>query len=915
MNILSKLPITHKSILAFLALTLLPVLVLALVVIWINNNALKSSLQEPVQSLACNQMERIDTNVQMIDSTLLKVSQVNNLDQLLISNPIPDPILEQTISAFLEQNPYAPILSLDIVTKENRSYHFGASNPIIKEEWINTWWDDSVQDKSTWRSISGNVFLNQLGAADPSSILIIAGLPSTFFKDVLVDLPTGFGYHLLNAQNQILVENPSITGLFPVYEYLDKFPAQGEFILNDKQAIICTGETNWRLILVSPINFAIANNNLLFNTILVSIMVILLLLILFALLLNNKITKPINHIASNLNAYNTEGALPIQSLPETSYSGDIGSLVVEYNQFAHNQKTVLDRKKVLDEKMERYELAIQGSNIGIWDWNLITNHCYYSPVWRRIIGHTEESIYNLPTEWFTRVHPEDIESLRDEISNHMSGKTANFVHEHRIRHINETYIWVLTRGITIKGEEGVESRFVGTIQDITTRKFFETKLMIESMYDPLTGLPNRTYFLGIIEQSLGRLRRREDYHSAVLFIDLDRFKHINDNFSFSIGDELLLEITRRLKFSLRPMDTIARFSDDKFGVILEEINGLPDTIKITRRLYKEITKPFNSSGENIQPGASIGVVMLTRGYQDSVEVLRDAESAMFQAKANGRGKFEIFDKDNYAFTLSKIRIENELKQALKNNEFHLQYQPVFYAENGEVSFGEAKLCWKHPEKGTIQNQYYQSIAEESGEIIPLNIFTLREACKEGTDWHIDGFGSVQVSLNISPKLLLNPDFTEIVLSALADSNLPNESLHLIITESSKIYNSGIAIQTMVDLSSIGVKFSLADYGVIPSSLEQLKRLPINTIRISEALTKDLPVNSEDAAITESIIALGKVLGFQVIATGVESEEQAKFLFSKGIQYISGNFFSEPLEKNEFILCLQAGCKKKENFPL
>ncbi|MDO9086555.1 MAG: EAL domain-containing protein [Anaerolineaceae bacterium] len=907
MNIISKLRITHKSILTLLIITILPGFVLAITVIWINNNALQSSLQEPIQSLACNQLERIDTKVQVINSFLSQVAESSDVEQLLVSNQIVDPTMIPTISTLVDQNPYSSILSLDLFFRNKQSVHFGSTTALINEEWINEWWNESNQDIPIWQAKGENVFVFHLVESNSSQFLLVAGLPSIFFKDVLDDLPAGYGYYLINPQNQLLVGNQSSNGVFPINEYLNQLPSQGELNAGNSQAIICSGLSNWKLILVSPINFAIANNNLLFNTLVITILVISLLLLLFSLFLNKKLIQPIKQITKNINTVNSEETISFEPLPEANYQGEIDELVVEYNKFVQNQKKLHEREKFLDEKRERYELALQGSNIGIWDWNLITNHCYYSPVWRRIIGHTEESIRNLPTEWFTRVHPEDIEALRDEISNHISGKTTYFEHEHRIRHLNETYIWVYARGYVVKGEEGVESRFVGTIENITNRKIFETKLMVDAMYDPLTGLPNRTYFLGIIEQSLGRLHRREDYQSAVLYIDLDRFKTINDKFSITVGDELLLEITRRLKYSLRSMDTIARFSDDKFGVILEEINGLPDTIKITQRLYKEITKPYNFSGEIIQPGTSAGVVILSRGYQDSNEILRDAESAMFQAKANGRGKFEIFDKDNYAFTLSRIQIESELKQALIKNEFYLQYQPIYKVDQKEVFFAEAKLCWKHRSKGLIQNQHYQSIAEESGEIIPINIFTLRKACQEAAEWHIDGFDKVQISVNISLKLLLKPDFAEIVLSALADNNLPNESLQLIIAESSKIYNSGIAIQTMFDLYSIGVKFSLADYGVIPSSLEQLKRLPIQTIRISEALTKDLPVNTEDSSITESIIALGKILGFQVIATGVETEEQAKFLKSKGIHFISGSFFSEPLDKKDFILCLQKGC--------
>ncbi len=655
-----------------------------------------------------------------------------------------------------------------------------------------------------------------------------------------------------------------------------------------------------RLLNIFPLNYSFNNDNLLITILLLVIFTSLLSIFILSILINRKLIRPVKDLIFRLNQINQDDKPEGNSRHENLFTGDVGKLTTEVNHLIQNLELARKRFVIQDEKRERYELALQGSKIGVWDWNLKNNHCYYSPTWRNILGHTEESIHNLPTEWFTRVHPEDIESLRTEINNHIAGKTLIFEKEHRIRHMNDSYIWVLARGLARKGENGVPDRFVGTIENITQRKSLETRLKIEAMYDPLTGLPNRTYFSGIIEQSLCRIRRREEYQSAILFIDLDQFKSINESYSYSIGDALLLEITRRLKYSLRSMDTISRFGNDKFVVLVEEINSLPDTIKITRRLHNEMNKPFNLYNEIIYPTTSIGIVMLTRGYQDSNEVLRDAESAMFLAKSDGLGKFEIFDKEVFSYSLSRILMESQLKQALKNSEITLCYQPIVETETNHVIFADSISIWEHPEKGLIPQDHYLSVAEESGEIIPLNKYLLQRACHDAAEWYQEESTRVLLSVPVSAKMILNSEFTETVLAALADSNLPNESLQLIIIESNKIYNSGIAIQALFNLSSIGVKFCLADYGIIPSSLEQLKRLPIHAIRISETLTKDLPANEEDAVITESIISMAKILGLQVVVTGVDTKEQMDFLTQKGIHLISGDFVSQPLMKTEFI---------------
>lgn len=654
------------------------------------------------------------------------------------------------------------------------------------------------------------------------------------------------------------------------------------------------------IIVVSIIIAWYSNNEGLARILIVAGILVFFLILLFTLLLNQKFLEPIRKVSENLNKLQSEDQSFPDEIDPAIYSDEICDLLNAHNSLIRERKTSIEREKLLTEKRERLELAIHGSQIGVLDWNLENNECYYSSTWRNLLGHTQESIHNLSTEWFTRVHPEDIDQLQKAISHFIEKKTPFFYNEHRLRHFNDSYIWVVARGEVIRNVDGVAERFVGTMSNITTKKNKEARLSSMAMYDTLTGLPNKIYFSGIIDQSLGRIRRRDNYHSAILTIDLDRFKSINDKYGYEVGNEFLLEITRRLKYSLRTMDTIARFSEDKFGVLLEEINGLPDTLKITKRLYDEIEKPFAFEENTMEIGTSIGVLLLTRGYQNSNEVLRDAESALFQAKANGRGKFELFDKESYDYQLSKIRIEKEVKVALENDEFTVHYQPILSPLENEILLAESHFVWENSEKGIIPNQYYQHAIEESDLIIPLNKLQLRKACQDAWEWSVEDFSKVHVAVNVSSKLLLKPDFSEIILSILADTNLPNSSLQLVISESDLLYNSGVAIQNMYDLFSIGVNFCLANYGITPSSLEQMKRLPIRSIKISESILRDLPQNQEDASITRAILAIGKMLGIQIIATGINTQEKADFLISEGIDLIGGNLYSNTMKIDDFI---------------
>ncbi|MAT42987.1 MAG: hypothetical protein CL609_11635 [Anaerolineaceae bacterium] len=617
--------------------------------------------------------------------------------------------------------------------------------------------------------------------------------------------------------------------------------------------------------------------------------------------INRQLISPTQKIVSNLKALDVENEVFPEPIDDSSLNNEAKDLVVGFNEFIKLLKQKNNREKALRQSEERYSLAIQGANDGIWDWELKKNFCYFSQRWRYMLGYTQESVHNTVSEWFTRVHPDDITSLKADINAHLEGQTPHFENEHRIRHANGTYIWVSARGVaTFDEEDGSAVRFAGSISDISERKAYEARLLHDAMHDPLTNLPNRAYFTQILENALGRTQRREDYHAAVLYLDLDRFKIINDSLGHQVGDKILIETTQRLRHCLRTMDTVSRFGGDEFAIILEEINGLQDAIHIARRILQELMQPIHIPNQDLVCNTSIGIVLITRGYQDAEEILRDADTAMYQAKANGRGRFEIFDKDMHAYTLNKLRLENELRQAMHNKEFKVFYQPIVDAKNGNILFVEALLRWQHPQKGLIPTDAFIPLAEESGLIRALNKWVLNAACAEARQWFDNGFEQLIISVNISPTLLINPELGDLIRGTLSDYNLPPEALQLEITENIGVYNSGIAIQNLFELTSIGVKICLDDYGLVASSLEQLKRLPIYGLKIAQSFVKDLPVNNDDAAISKAIIAIAHILGMQVFAAGIENQQQLNYLVEKECNFLQGYFFAPPMHRSEFL---------------
>lgn len=643
------------------------------------------------------------------------------------------------------------------------------------------------------------------------------------------------------------------------------------------------------------------------NAVLISLIAAILLaaalIFIATLTVRNSYLEPIRKMTMGMqNLENDKSAQP-QPITDSGLGGEILDLVHGYNKFLDLLKLDEKRAAALLSSEERYELVIQAANDGVWDWDLKLNHVYYSARWRFMLGFTEESIRNSPNEWLSRVHPDDIEGLKADIKAHLEGKTPLFENEHRLLHADDSYIWVLARGLALRNEQNKAYRFAGSISDFTRRKDYETRLLHDAMHDPLTRVPNREYFLENLENALGRTQRREDYHAAIILLDLDRFKLINDGFGYSAGDQLLIEITQRLKRTLRTMDTVSRFSGDEFAILLDEINGLPDAIQVTKRIHTILSQPYILENQEISPNASFGVVMLTRGYQNAEEILRDADTALNQAKANGRGRFEIFDKEMHFYTLNRLKIESELRQALKRQELKVFFQPVITAESGEIDFIEALLRWQHPEKGLIPTDEFIPVAEESGVIGMIDEFVIRTACNEARGWLDAGFKDFRVSVNISPKLLMNPELADIIHSILADTELPFENLILEITESTNVYNSGTAIQNLFDLTSIGIRVFLDDYGRVASSLEQLKRLPVHAIKISQSFIKDLPLNSDDTAIIDAIIAMAHILGMQVAAVGVDNIQQMQYLTRKKCDYLQGFLFSQPLNRTDFLRLL------------
>jgi diguanylate cyclase (GGDEF)-like protein/PAS domain S-box-containing protein len=548
----------------------------------------------------------------------------------------------------------------------------------------------------------------------------------------------------------------------------------------------------------------------------------------------------------------------------------------------------------LRDSEERYALVVRGANDGIWDWNLRAHTVYYSPRWKSILGYKENEVSDAPSEWLARVHPEDIERLKHEMDRHLNGESPRFEVEHRIFHKSGRYRWMLALGLAVRDQDGQAYRMAGSLTDITARKSTEDRLRHDAMHDALTNLPNRAYFLDQMRRSLERARRHPSYLAAVLFMDLDRFKLVNDSLGHGSGDQMLMILSERLETCVRAGDLVARFGGDEFAVLLEDINSINDAILVANRIQAELTKPFLLKGTEVFSSASIGIAMMTSTYQRPEDLLRDADTAMYSAKAGGRSRYQIFNPEMHVVNVELLQLETELRRAIERNEFELYYQPVVSLSDGRITTLEALVRWKHPNRGLISPADFIPLAEENGLIVPLGEWVLRDACRQLRIWRDAGYTDLHVSVNISVRQFQDQNLCDLVRDALISSQLDGDMLQLEITESAAMQDFEMTTYIINELHHMGVKIAIDDFGTSYSSLGYLKRFPVSSIKIDQSFIRDIITDADDASITTAIIAMGHILNLKVVAEGVETEEQLAFLAKQECDEVQGYLFAHPM---------------------
>lgn len=552
-------------------------------------------------------------------------------------------------------------------------------------------------------------------------------------------------------------------------------------------------------------------------------------------------------------------------------------------------------QEALKESEERYALAARGANDGLWDWNLLTGAVYFSPRWKAMLGFQENEIDDRLEEWLDRIHDADQERVQQEIDAHQKGLTPHFESEHRLLHKDGGFRWMLSRGLAVRDATGKASRMAGSQTDITERK----------VSDPLTGLPNRLLFIDRLGRLIKHSKRRKDHLFAVLFLDLDGFKMINDSLGHLAGDQLLVGVASRLEKCLRSSDTVARLGEtftvarlggDEFTILLDDLKEPEDANRAAERLMKSLAPPFLLAGKEVFTSISIGIALSNTAYEQPEDMLRDADTAMYRAKSLGKARFEVFDADMRASVMARLQLETDMRRALERNEFRNVYQPIVALDSGRVVGFEALMRWQHPTRGMIGPEEFIFVAEETGLIRDLGWWSLREACRQMSTWraHSKAYAYLTMSVNVSAKQLLQPHLVEDMKKLLGEAALPPETLKLEITESAVMADPAAAAEMLQQIKSLGVRLAIDDFGTGYSSLSYLHRFPLDTLKIDRSFISGDGEGSEGMEIARTIMPMAKTLRLDVVAEGVETIEQVGLLKRLQCKYAQGYYFSRPL---------------------
>ncbi|HUL57201.1 MAG TPA: EAL domain-containing protein [Usitatibacter sp.] len=551
---------------------------------------------------------------------------------------------------------------------------------------------------------------------------------------------------------------------------------------------------------------------------------------------------------------------------------------------------------------ERLDLALTGSRLALWDWDLRNNRVYFNESWSSLLGGDPRESTFTGDEVADWNHPEDRDVFTAALTNALKGVSDEFDCEYRVPNASGEWVWVHSRGkVMLRDESGRAVRMTGTSHDITKRKQAEERAEYLATRDALTGLPNRVLLHDRLEQGIFNAAR---HHTgfAFMFIDLDRFKTINDSLGHQVGDELLKRVASRLTACVRASDTVARLGGDEFAVILENLGGDDDegAQQVAEKMIAAMGAPMLIEGQHLSTSCSIGISLYPNDGRDSATLMKNADVAMYYAKEKGRNNYQFFSADMNSRAQERLSVENYLRLALRRNELALHFQPRLKIDSGELVGVEALIRWQHPRRGLLMPERFVGVAEDSGLIVPIGEWVLENACAQVEAWQRSVKPGLRISVNLSVGQMMDGErLYRAVEAAVRNSGIAPETLELELTESHLMQNIAEKAALLNRLGELGVGLAIDDFGTGYSSLSYLKTLPVDSIKIDSSFVRDIGRDANDEAIIRAIVAMAHSLRLSVVAEGVETREQLKSLRDLGCDEYQGFLESPALPAQDF----------------
>jgi len=711
---------------------------------------------------------------------------------------------------------------------------------------------------------------------------------------------------------------------YPFIDY-NKFMIEGnssfETNINGRPVLVnvySSPYTEWKMASIIQKSELVGKTNKIGYFIIIVILCVLLFAIVLNLIVTKWLTKPITDLTPLMHAAGN-GDLAVRANIQTndefgelgdSFNLMIGKLTSSYEELSavYEELSATEEElraqyeelqyneEALRNSDERYRLALEGANDSIWQWDLVSGELFASDKIYEITGYEPTKNINLSTVYNELIHPDDLDIVREDIQKHIDNITPVYKSEYRIKVNDGSYIWVYSRGKALRDSKHKAIKLAGSIADITDRKNSEDRIKFMAYYDALTRLPNRTFFMNILNDKI-ELAKCQNTEGAVFFIDLDNFKNINDTMGHDYGDKLIVHLAKQLEFIIDEKDTICRLGGDEF-ILIHPSTQSTEAVEYAKHLLELFNGVFDVDNKQMYITASIGVAIYPKDGSDTSSILKNADTAMYKAKELGKNRFAVYDEEMYLELQRRTCIERILRTSIEKKELYIYYQPQYDAKEDKIFGFEALIRLNSKELGFISPVEFIPIAEECGYISKLDLWVLNEACKQSVKWFDAGYKFKSISVNISAVDIQKPDFLEKIKEILQNTEINPTVLELEITETVLMKSLESNIKILKKLMDMGIRIALDDFGTGYSSLNYLRKIPISTLKIDKSFIDNITTSIKEKAVIDNIIQMAHSMDLKVVAEGVETKDQLSILKAKNCDFIQGYYYSKPLPVNE-----------------